>query len=224
MKVKAKMLRKRSFQNLANNNRGLVSADFIFSFAIAAGLSMVLFVLTFTFSMVEIAQYIVFSASRAHAAAHVDQDQQEKMGNDKFKELIDNKVLASLFKNSNWFALTNLDIRGGGPKDKHFNDEYAGYDSNDPRVPFVGARADFEAKVLNIRVPFLGSTAGDDEGYKARLTAFLIREPTQKECMDLQVKMRYRAILELDQRYKGNGTTGALSHVSKYVPMEDNGC
>lgn len=205
---------------MIKNNRGLVSADFIFSFVVAAGVFVVLFALTFTFSMVEVAQYIVFSASRAHAAAHVDQDQQEQMGKDKFKELIDNKVLASLFKNSSWFALTNLDLRGGGPKGKTFNDEYSGY--ND-RIPFIGARADFEAKALNMRVGLLGNTASDD-GYKAKITAFLIREPTQKECMELQIKNRYRAILELDQRYKGNGTTNALNHVTEYIPMEDNGC
>lgn len=210
---------KRGPRNSIANNRGLVSADFIFSLVIAMGLSMVLFVVTFTFSVSEVAQYMVFSASRAHAAAHMDQAQQEKMGKDKFDELLANPVFVPLFKESGWFVLNNLDIRGGGATQKTFNEEYAGYMD---RIPFIGVRVDFEPKMLTIRVPFMGTTANPEgNGYKAKLTAFLIREPTQKECWELQIKNRYRAILELDQRYKG---LNALSGVSKYMPSEDNGC
>lgn len=210
---------KRGPFNSIASNRGLISADFIFSLVIAMGLSMVLFVVTFTFAVSEVAQYVVFSASRAHAAGHLDQANQEKMGKDKFDELMANKVFVPLFKESGWFVLNNLDIRGGGPTNKDFNSEYAGYDK---RIPFVGVRADFEPKMLTIRVPFMGTTANPEgNGYKAKLAAFLIREPTQRECLDLQVKLRYRAILELDPRYKG---LSALNGVSKYVPSEDNGC
>ena len=117
---------KRRPRNSIANNRGLVSADFIFSLVIAMGLSMVLFVVTFTFSVSEVAQYILFSASRAHAAGHLDQPNQEKMGKDKFDELLADKVFVPLFKESGWFVLNNLDIRGGGPNAKNFNEEYAG--------------------------------------------------------------------------------------------------
>jgi hypothetical protein len=218
---------KKGHRNSIANNCGFISADFIFALVIAMGLSMVLFVMTFTFSVAEVSQYIVFSASRAHAGAHADQTQQEKMGKDKFAELMANKTIAPLFKADGWFVLNNLDIRGGGTSGKDYNSEYAGYKSSGGdygRIPFVGVRADFEPKLLTVRVPFMGTTANPTgNGYKAKLTAFLIREPSQKECKG-QVDVRYRAILELDQRYKGSGTVSALNGVTKYVSMEDNGC
>lgn len=200
----------------------MISADFIFSFVLAFGLCAVLFVVTFTFAVTEVAQYVVFSASRAHAAAHVDAQTQAKMAQDKFDELLGNQVLAPMFKADGWFVLNNLDVRSGGYNGKTFDNEYAGYKK---RVPFIGVRADFEPRILSIRVPFLGTTNNPSgDGYKAKLTAFLIREPSQKECWDQQIKVRYRAVLELDQRYKGSGTVNALSGVEKYFPMEDNGC
>lgn len=200
----------------------MISADFIFSFVLAFGLCSVLFVVTYTFAMTEVAQYVVFASSRAHAAAHVDVATQAQMGKDKFDELLANKVLAPMFKADGWFVLNNLDIRSGGAGGKTFDNEYSGYRE---RIPFIGVRADFEPRILSIRVPFLGTTNNPDGGgYKAKLTAFIIREPSQKECWEQQVKLRYRAILELDQRYKGSGTVNALAGVEKYVPMEDNGC
>ncbi len=211
-------------RNLKNDNRGFISADFIFSLVLAAGVSIVLFALTFTFSVAEIAQYVVFSASRAYVAANVDSTKQEELGNSKFDELINNKELAPMLKSvgGHWFVLNNLDLRGGGEGGKTFNDEYAGYEE---RIPFVGARADFEAKLLSLRIPFLGNTDDEGNGFKAKLTAFLIREPNQKECWDLQIKKRYSSIMDLDNgRYKGSGTTNASSGINDYVPMEDNGC
>lgn len=214
-----------AFLNQVKNSRGFVSADFIFSLVLAAGLSVVLFSLNFTLSMAEVTQYIVYSTARAHSAGHVDQDKQEQMGKDKYQELLANNELKSIFSagTETWFQLSATpDIRGGGPNQKSFDDVYPAFneDSNQ-RIPQVGARITFKPKLLNMRIAFLGSTAEDpDAGFSTNISALLIREPTQKECFELQVKPRYSAFLDLDSRYKELGGAGQ----NKYIPLEDNGC
>ena len=216
---------------LIRNDRGFIFADFIFALVLAASASIILFALTFTFSMVEVSQYVVFSASRAYVPGNVDSDRQEPLGKDKFKELLKNSDLAPLIGNpsGNWFILggssQTLELKGGEDAGGTF-DDYAGYkdDSGYGRIPFVGARADFEAKLLSLNIPMLGRTDDEGNGFKAKLTAFLIREPTQKECWDKQVKVRYSNIMNLDSRYQGSGTTNASGKINSYIPLEDNGC
>ena len=205
------------------NSRGIMTAEFIFSITLCAGLCVLLFALNFSLSMAEVAQYIAFSAARAHAAGHVDQEKQEQLAKDKFAELTNHKVLKTFFTpaGANWFKLSALDVRGGGVSQKSFDDFYPAYSNGDQRIPQVGVRFSFSPALLNIKIAFLGSTAEDpDQGFSANISGLLIREPTQKECWELQVKRRYSAILDLDQRFKELGSSGA----NKYVPMEDNGC
>lgn len=203
------------------NSRGLISAEFIFSLVICVGLVIILFSLNFSLSMAEVAQYIAFSSARAHAAGHLDPEKQEKLGRDKFNELINNHVLKPLFNNpdSSWFKVSDLDIRGGGQSGRSFKDDYK---FKENRTPEVGVRFNFNPRLLNIKIAFLGSTSDDNngDGFSAKVTGFLIREPTQKECWDLQIKDRYSNILNLDSRYKLLGNSGA----NKYNPLEDNGC
>jgi hypothetical protein len=202
------------------NSQGFLSADFLFSIIIASGLCMIFFCLTFTLSMVEVGQYIAFSVTRAHAAGHKTQDDQIAMGKAKFASLQKNKVLRPLFSNG-WFEITNLDIRGGGQDQKNFNDRYPKGETNTTMLPQVGARLNFEAKMLKFNIPFLGST-DNGNGFKAFLTGLMIREPSAKECFDQIRKQRYRAILALDKdRFE---KIAGSSSESEYVPMEDNGC
>ncbi|MGZ3770630.1 MAG: hypothetical protein ACXVCP_13550 [Bdellovibrio sp.] len=211
----------KGFLNPVQNSHGLVSGEFIFSLVMCVGFCIVLFSLTFTLSMAEVAQYIAFSSSRAHAAGHLDQDKQEDLGTRKFKELVNSNVLRPLFNNpdSNWFKLTDFEIRGGGPSQKNFENEYQSGSAD--RIPPIGVRFTFIPKLLTVKLPFLGSTEDENSnGFSSKVTGFLIREPTQKECWELQIKNRYSRILDLDTRYKESGLSGA----KKYNPMEDNGC
>jgi hypothetical protein len=202
------------------NSKGFLSADFIFSIIIASGLCVVFFSLTFTLSMVEVGQYIAYSVTRAHSAAHKTQDDQEKAAKIKFASLQKNKVLRPLFNNG-WFEIGNLEIRGAGANGKNFSDRYPKETNSDKGVPQVGIRLSFEAKLLNIKIPMLGPTDPDGNGFKAFLTGMMIREPSAKECRDQIENDRYKAILNLDKRFEQ--IAGPASE-RKYVPMEDNGC
>ena len=209
----------RSANSTLANSKGFLSADFLFSIMIASGLCIVFFSLTFTLSMVEIGQYIAFSITRAHAAAHKTQDDQTAMAKSKFASLQKNKVLRPLFSNG-WFQITNLDIRGGGSDSKDFGDRYPRGLASEADLPQIGVRLNFEAKMLKIKIPMMGST-DNGEGFTAFLTGLMLREPSSKECFDQIRKERYRAIMALDRRFEN--IAGSSSEQS-YVPMEDNGC
>lgn len=205
-----------------NNSYGMISGEFIFSLTMCVGFCIVLFSLNFTLSMVEVAQYIAFASARAHAAAHLDPNKQEQLAKDKFKELTNNNVLKPLFNNpdSNFFSVTDFEVRGGGQSGRNFENDYVSGDST--RIPQIGVRFTFIPRLLNIKMAFLGSTTDDDNpnGFSSKITGFLIREPTQSECWNLQIKERYSNILKLDPRYQILGG----SNTSKYIPTEDNGC
>lgn len=206
--------------NALRNSKGFLSADFLFSIVIASCLCAVFFSLSFTLSMVEIGQYIAFSVSRAHSAGHKTQDDQEKAAKDKFNSLQKNKVLAPLFSNG-WFEIGNLDIRGGGAAGKDFSDRYPKPSDGTRGVPQTGIRLNFEAKLLDLKIPLLGPTDPEGNGFSAFLTGLMIREPTSKECRDQIKDQRYRALLQLDKRFDAIAGSGSQKD---YVPMEDNGC
>lgn len=207
-------------KKLIRNERGFLSADFLFAIIIASGLCIVFFSLTFTLSMVEVGQYIAYSVSRAHSASHKTQDDQVATAKAKFASFQKNKVLRPLFSNG-WFEITKLDIRGAGETGKNFNDRYP-EGKSDLSMPQVGIRLNFEANILDRKITLLGST-NSGEGFKAFLTGLMIREPSAKECFDQIRKARYNAILKLDPSGRFEKVAGTASE-KDYVPMEDNGC
>ncbi len=202
------------------NSRGIISTEFVFAITLCVGLCIVLFALNFTLAMAEVAQYIAFSSARAHAAGHFKIENQQDAAKAKFNSLINNPVLKPLFNNPDggWFALNELDVRSGGPDGSDFSEFYPGEDDRAQ----VGVRFSFSPKILNLKIAFLGSTSEDTDGnsFSAKLSGLLTREPTYEECWNLQVKNRYEAILNLDERYKVLGA----ARKNQYIPTEDNGC
>lgn len=203
---------------IIKNERGMLSAEFIFALVLVVGLCCVLFAMNFTLAMAEVSQYIAFSSARAFAAAHITPEKQVQLAQDKFESLRNNQVLRPILNRQDgegWFQLENLEVRTGVN-----GDDYSGeYVYTENRVPQVGVRFKFVPKVLNMKIAFLGSTSEDGEDFGANITGFLIREPTQLECRR-QMMQRYTQILQLDSRYGTLGSRGS----NKYIDMEDNGC
>lgn len=207
------------------NQKGFVTTEFLIAIIIAFGLTMLTFSLTITLSVVEVSQYAVFSASRAHAAANYDVAAQQAAARKKFEQLISSPALAPLFGND-WFAISSpaqLEIRSGTSANSgssgapNFEQEYGGKDS---LHNMQGVRASFTAKILQMKLPFLGSVTPDDDGFVTRLNAILIREVSQKECQEYMEKRR-------DELWTFDGK----NRFSKFkkssdeaVPWEDNGC
>jgi hypothetical protein len=195
---------------------GFVTTEFLFAIVIAFGMTLVTFALTFTLSTVEIAQYATFSSSRAHAAGNFDIDSQKKAARMKYSDLLEKSAFSNLFQNG-WFSVSkSADIEILSGSDGNFGRDY----SSDTRK-FEGVRTTFTAKILEMQLPFLGKIQPDDDkGFRARLTGFLIREPSQKECLDY-MEARKEKLWD----YDGQGRFSKFRKNSTIAtPWEDNGC
>lgn len=225
------MLRQRHSSNRLRDQRGILSVDFLFAMTMAAVLCMMMFAFTTTLSMIEIAQYIAFSTSRAHAAGHHDQQRQQELGQAKFDSFTNQgsyPALSPLLLN-NWFEIDSrsFEIRGGGQSSGGsaltFGDLYP---ENDFSIPQTGVRFRFRAKILKMNLPFLGALAEEDD-FGTWVTGFLIREPTSEECRaSMETNIRYSAIKKLDamNRFQQAVSIPNSRGDSAYFPLEDNGC
>lgn len=217
----------KKISNLVRNQRGFLTADYLFSFIAGIGLFMIIFGITMTLTVTEVSQYIAYSISRAQASSHVDRLKQESMAKNKFAEIKKNRVFGFIF-HSGWFDLKLESIRSGGADNPGANGTFADDypdrkdDDGERRVPAVGIRLQFETFMLSQKNPITGSTSDGETPFQAKITGLMIREPSQAECKkQLMFTTRYRTILKLDeQRYSHLGTIPE----SSYVALEDNGC
>lgn len=199
---------------MMNNQRGIITVDFMFSMVLILGLSGLLFVLTFTLSVASVTQYVTFAAARNYAVGHLNLATQEARAVAKYKELIDDPVLKPLFTNG-WYRIDESPTLGDHTRVMPgYADAAAGVNK------FWGAGTSFTAAVLEFRIPFFGSTVPDGDGsgggFQTYLGSYLGREPTVEECRNL-IAQRYTTIRTLNAGY---GTAPNRA----YVPMEDNGC
>lgn len=196
-------------KNLFKNEKGLLTLDFIFASVLVYAFAGVLFVFAITFSAVEIAQYTTFASARAFFAAHKDEDQQKRLGEEKFDDLVrrDNAPLGTFFKNG-WFELSNVNIND-------FNDEYNA-DTGDGHATFIGARTILQPLILDFNIPIFGPTGAKD--LSANISSFLMREPTEAECMQF-VQDRFERIQQLQP-----GFSNSSVQPGEYVVMADGGC
>lgn len=195
--------------NPLQNQKGLLTLDFLFAIIMMFAFTAILFAFSITFTAVEIAQYATYAASRAYFAANKNSDDQEAAGKKKFNDLVvaERAPLGTFFKNG-WFTLNPVEL-------KDFNSEYSSDVDNDSDT-FVGARTTMVAKILQMRFPLLGSTTEDD--LSAVINSFLMREPTEEECQDF-VAERYTRIITLDPRF-----SSASLPTDAYVQIMDDGC
>lgn len=205
------------------NQKGFVTTEFLIAIVIAFGLTVLTFSLSITLSVVEVSQYAVFSASRAHAAANYDVAAQRKAAQMKFKSLISGPALAPLFGNE-WFAISSpeqLDIRSGTGTNAGGNPNFVqDYGGSDAFPNMQGVRATLTAKILQMKLPLIGNITPDDDGFVTKLNAVLLREVSQKECQDFMEK-RGDALWTFDGE---NRFSKFKKSTSIPTPWEDNGC
>lgn len=208
---------------MIRNQRGVVTMEFIFALVISAGLAVLLFSVSYTLAVVEVTQYVAYSAARAHLGSNKDPAAQKKAAIDKFKHLVAGKSAISSIYAGNWFEIVKPDelaVRGGASADgKTFGEDLAGGSDLPNRNWFQGVSVTLKAKILTMNLPLLGKTdpeGQDGNAFSTRLNAILIREPSQKECKDFFEKRR-TAIGNLP-------SSAGFYQQNAYVPVEDNGC
>lgn len=206
-------------KNLILNEDGVVTTDFIFSFFLAFMFMAFLFAMCFSFTVVEIGQYISYSAIRAAIPSHKDFESQRTRAETKANSLIANPVLSPFFRNG-WFELSVLDMRLGENSSDYYASEYNDTGFGEWRIPAAGVRLNLKARVLELNLGPLGKIESDTgDGFNLTLASLLFREPNQRECQTL-MQRRYQQIISKSPLY------GPIASPSsgQAVPMEDTGC
>jgi hypothetical protein len=203
---------------ILRSSSGFVTADFVFSFLLSAMMTTLLFALCFSFTVIEISQYIAFSSNRAAIPARKNFDEQRGRVDEKFQQLSNNPVLRPLLTNG-WFTLALRDVR----LQEDPNDNYDEYNQGGSIVPTSGVRLTLTAQILNLNLgPFGRIESETGDGFSLTIGSLLFREPTQTECQNL-IRTRYTRILELSDSYPVLGSVGSTDE-NGYFAMEDNGC
>lgn len=213
-----RLKRKTSSEKLIGNQQGFLTVDFMFSMVATLGCLLLLLRVSIGLMSVQIAQYVVFAAARAHAAGDLTEADQVQAGEKKYAALTRNrKLMAGFFSSSKQIQKNNVI--------DDFKSEYNPTINNDGTaetgLPFVGARAQLALSLLKFSVPFLGSTEEEGANSPAFVSAMIFREPSQEECrLFFKESNRYEAIIQKSSRYRNAKRQGP----SHYTSMEDSGC
>jgi hypothetical protein len=191
---------------------GLVTIDYLFAFVLTMGFVAILFSLSLTLTVASITQYATFAAARGFSSSHATLQEQFDFGNQKFKQIVSNPALASLYGNG-WFSIGEPDVGDLAAVRSEFQSIKAKY----------GVGVQFTAAILDFEIPFFGSTDpesgdGNGKGFQTYISSFTGRENTAEECMQF-TSQRWSLIKAMDQRY----ATGQYNS-DRYNPIEDNGC
>ena len=202
--------------------RGTLSLQFLFGFLI-----MIAFMLGFgAFSLVlalsEVTQYITFSASRQLFLGHQDEESQKQMAKNKFRELHESPVLRVFYSGPKPFVMISEQLEEGNGLGVHPEYHSKGVEVNF----FYGVWTAFNAKILQLRLPFLGETSGDDPNFfSSNIGSYIGREVSVRECRE-QVKKRWDWILELHENIlpsvDKNKTRASYNQL--IARLSDNGC
>jgi hypothetical protein len=199
--------------NRIKNERGSITTDFLFALVLVTGFSGILLALSLTLTVVEVTQYITYASARNYYASHYNGDAQEILATQKHQELISHPVFAPLFSNG-WFEIQRNPTVGSAALQNPNRVILNG--GNDT---FYGTSTEFLANMLDFEIPFYGSTASEDGGFRTRVASYLGRESTFVECQRF-ITQRWERIKELHQSYQN----GDYPQGGRFFEMFDNGC
>jgi len=213
---------KKSAAAFLKNNQGFIVADFLFSFVLVISCGIIIFALTFSLATIEIAQYITWSAARSYSAAAKTSEDSRISAETKFKYLSAKfPLLTGIGSDSAWFELklgqlgdaASRELKGVQLK----NSSTGGGAEN--RQPWTGVSSELRLKLFeSIRIPFIGKISSNPDVFKFPLHAFILRNPSQKECLDFFKNRLRNGIQPLEPSWS------SLSIDVNRVSIEDNGC
>jgi len=198
--------------NILKNSEGILTVDYMFAIVLAMGFMVILFSLSMTLTMVDVVQYMTFSSARVYAVAHDQQSTAKDHALDKFSQLYLDPRVRPLFDKAKWFEI-------GEPNIGDLSDDFPS--TNENRNTFYGVSVPFRAKMLDIKIPFYGSTNNrdDGEGFSTEIHSFLGREPSTAEC---QQNFSAKRLEWLYQYY--NDHPALRNNLQEYKNITDNGC
>jgi len=200
----------------SSSQKGLVTIDYLFAFVLTMGFVAILFSLSLTLTVSSVTQYATFSAARGFSSSHVTIQEQFDYGSKKFKQLVSNPVLASLYSNG-WFFVSEPFVGDLEQVKPELIDSQFMTDNK------YGVAVNFTAAILDFNIPFFGSTDpesadGSGKGFQAFISSITGRESTMEECYRF-ISQRWNLIKAMDSRY----SNGQYNN-DNYTASEDNGC
>lgn len=221
-----KTQRSKKIKNFHTNEAGFIFADFIFSMVLVISSCSVVFVLCFALATVEISQYITWSVARAYSAGNISADKSQFAGKQKFFYLAaEFPLLTGVRADKPWFELRLQDVGNNNAlianlDQINVNNSLA---SGENRQPWTGAAAELDISLLRrMQLPFIGKLSTDDSVFTYNLKAFILRNPSQEECLGFYTQKYEEGIRKLENSW--NGQSFLTNKAADFVAMEDNGC
>lgn len=161
-------------KNNIRNKKGNLTVDFLFGITIVFACMAVFFTITFSLSVIEIAQYISYASARTYTAAHISPEIQKERAFAKYSQLMNTGIFKTLLKESDWFSLEYIDAR-----DFRSETEVV----TEARDLFVGVELKFTASMMDMSLPLVGDSSEND-GFSSKVSSYLGREPSALECTE----------------------------------------
>lgn len=217
-----------------------MTAEFLFAFTMVIGSGILIFALTFALTTVEIAQYIVWSAARAHAAGNKTVMDSDAAAKTKYTNLTAAfPLLTGEGSDSPWFRMPKVneanDFAVGDisemikKKDSAIDKDNAAEPGGEARHPWIGVESSIDLILFKgLQVPFLGKITESPQEFKFPVRAVLFRHPSYQECGEFFKQKFSQGVKVLPAENDSLQSThwDALSSNpdNAYAPMEDNGC
>ena len=197
------------------SQRGSLAIQFLFGWVLAMGFVAVFAALTLSLSVAEVVQYITYASSRKLMLGHHSPGDQVRAAMDKYSSLSKDPKFCTFFRHCNPNGMFRIN-----PVPSYGINEAFNPTSGKPYL-FMGVWTKFKAEILDINIPFWGSTSEDADSnnlFSSSIGSYLGKEPTQTECKSFDEK-------RLKWIYNKNGgrdVSPATPKPSDFV--FDNGC
>jgi hypothetical protein len=200
------------------NESGQLTLDFLFAAVLILGVSTLLGALTIVLTLTEILQYVSFSGARSYMAGNLTEELQQNAAKTKADFLVKKLPFLSGAQANDWLKIQRREAGN-----------YEGYrqalDVNERRSQFVGYQIEFSLPLLGLKLPLLGPALDAEQGgIRARVSSFLMREPSTEECLNFQRKV-YQALIRRSPDFqRATSSPGVRVSPDGFLPIVDNGC
>ena len=217
---------KSKIKKIHQTKSGFIFADFIFSLVLVLSSCIILFVLCFSLASVEIGQYITWSTARAYSGGNLTADRSTLAGKQKFIKLATQfPLLTGANTNTFWFQLVLQDVGNNSSLIANLQsiNPSNSLSSGEARQPWTGAATELDVALFRrLYLPFIGKLSTDDNAFKYNLKAFILRNPSQNECLEFFKKKYDEGVSKIEGSW--NNRSFLTINGTDFVPMEDNGC
>ena len=167
------------------NNRGIITIPFLLVLVIVLFFTLSFLMLAMTLSHVTVTQYMAYSSARKLSLAGLNKNTQLDTAIDHYQILRERffKPTAYTGQTGDWFY-----IQEGLVDTEQQYSIQGDYPESTAQKRFYGVNTRFQALALNLKIPFIIENDNAQINEPVRISSFLGREPSQKECKDFHEK------------------------------------